>query len=82
MRRYTKTKVIRITETQHSTLKKMKSLNVDVGRFIREAIAEKIQREKQHLLEVEEETDPFLIELNQAICNITKTKNSTMLSIL
>ena len=79
MRRYTKTKVIRITETQHSTLKKMKSLNVDVGRFIREAIAEKIQREKQHLLEVEEETDPFLIELNQAICNITKIKNSTML---
>jgi hypothetical protein len=34
----TKTKVIRISQTQHETLKKMKSYNVDVGHFIREAI--------------------------------------------
>lgn len=38
----TKTKVIRISETQHKTLQKMKSYNVDVGKFIRDAIAEKI----------------------------------------
>ena len=46
MQKYTKTKVIRITDLQHKTLKKMKSLNVDVGNFIRDAIAEKLQREK------------------------------------
>lgn len=45
MQKYTKTKVIRITETQHKTLQKMKTLNVDVGNFIRLAISEKIQRE-------------------------------------
>lgn len=46
MQKYTKTKVIRITDLQHKTLQKMKSLNVDVGNFIRDAIAEKLQREK------------------------------------
>ena len=45
MKKYTKTKVIRITESQLKTLQKMKSYNVDVGKFIREAIAEKIKRE-------------------------------------
>lgn len=47
----TKTKTIRISETQHKTLVKMKSYNVDVGKFIRDAIREKINREKKHLLE-------------------------------
>ena len=42
MQKYTKTKVIRITETQHKTLQKMKTLNVDVGNFIRLAISEKL----------------------------------------
>ena len=37
-----KTKTIRISETQLKTLQKMKSFNIDVGRFIREAIKEKI----------------------------------------
>lgn len=46
MQKYTQTKVIRITEIQHKTLQKMKSLNVDVGNFIRDAISEKLQREK------------------------------------
>jgi hypothetical protein len=45
-----KTKVIRISETQHKTLVKMKSYNVDVGKFIRDAIAEKIKREYSNLL--------------------------------
>ena len=35
MKKYTKIKVIRISEQQHETLVKMKSLKVDVGRFIR-----------------------------------------------
>jgi len=41
----TKIKVIRISEMQLQTLQKMKSYNVDVGKFIRDAISEKIQRE-------------------------------------
>jgi hypothetical protein len=50
MKNYTKTKVIRISETQLATLKKMKSYNIDTGRFIREAIAEKIKREYKDLI--------------------------------
>lgn len=50
MKIYTKTKVIRITESQLITLQKMKSYNVDVGRFIRDAIAEKIKKEYQDLI--------------------------------
>ena len=50
MKNYTKTKVIRISETQDLTLKKMKSYNIDVGKFIRDAIKEKIKREYQDLL--------------------------------
>ena len=50
MQKYTQTKVIRITETQHKTLQKMKLLNVDVGNFIRSAISEKIQREKVEIV--------------------------------
>ncbi len=46
----TKTKVIRISQTQHETLKKMKSYNVDVGNFIREAIKEKIKKEYKELM--------------------------------
>jgi len=45
-----KTKVIRITEIQLNTLQKMKSYNVDVGNFIREAIAEKIKRDYNDLI--------------------------------
>jgi len=50
MKLYTKTKVIRITETQHKTLQKMKSLSVDVGNFIRQAIQEKLERDKHEIL--------------------------------
>ena len=50
MKLYTKTKVVRISETQLKTLQKMKSYNVDVGKFIRDAIAEKIKREYSDLI--------------------------------
>jgi len=50
MKLYTKTKVIRITDSQLSTLQKMKSYNVDVGHFIREAIKEKIKKEYKELI--------------------------------
>ena len=60
MRKYSKTKALRITEVQHNTLVKMKSYNVDVGKFIREAISEKIKREYSDLIQKPEEKEcPF-----------------------
>jgi hypothetical protein len=60
MKLLTKTKVIRISEIQLKTLKKMKLLNVDVGKFIREAIQEKIKREYQELILKSKKSDcPF-----------------------
>lgn len=56
---YTKVKVVRISETQHKTLQKMKSYNVDVGRFIRESIAEKIKREYSDLIPKVKIKTPF-----------------------
>ena len=50
MKIYTKTKVIRISEDQLKTLQKMKSYNIDVGYFIREAIKEKIKKEYKELM--------------------------------
>jgi len=50
MKNYPKTKVIRISETQLKTLQKMKSYNVDIGQFIRDAISEKIKREYSNLI--------------------------------
>ena len=43
---YTKSKVVKITEVQYQTLKKLEKYNVRVCDFIREAINEKLQREK------------------------------------
>ena len=50
-----KTKTIRISESQHKTLVKMKSYNIDVGRFIREAIREKINRDCSYFIPKEKE---------------------------
>ena len=47
---YTKVKVVKITETQEKTFKKLKSYNINVAQFIRDAIAEKIQREHKDLI--------------------------------
>jgi len=59
MKFYTKTKVIRISESQLKTLQKMKSYNVDVGKFIRDAISEKIKREYNSLIPKEKSKYPF-----------------------
>lgn len=60
MQKYTKTKVIRISEIQLKTLQKMKSYNVDVGKFIRDAISEKIKKEYASLIPKEKvEKPPF-----------------------
>ena len=67
MKLYTKVKVIRISEEQHNTLVKMKSYNVDVGKFIREAIKDKINKEYKYLTTKEETRDSFLDSLDKAI---------------
>lgn len=48
--KYTKVKVIKITETQHNTLKKLHGYNINVADFIRIAIQEKIKRDYQELI--------------------------------
>ena len=55
----TKTKVIRVTPIQILTLQKMKSYNVDVGKFIRDAIAEKIKKEYNNLIPKQKNECPF-----------------------
>ena len=50
MKLYTKVKVIRISESKLKTLQKIKSYKVDVGKFIRDAIAEKIKNEYKDLI--------------------------------
>ena len=68
MKKYTKTKVIRITEEQHKTLVKMKSYNIDVGNFIRNAIKEKIEREcKEMKPKTENKDDSFSKRLKNSI---------------
>jgi len=59
MKIYSKTKVIRISESQLKTLQKMKSYKVDVGKFIRDAIAEKIKMEYKDLIPKVKNTYPF-----------------------
>lgn len=43
---YTRTKVVKLTEVQYQTLKKLEKYNVRVCDFIKESISEKLQREK------------------------------------
>ena len=50
MIKYTKVKVIKISESQDLTLKKMKSYKINVCQFIRDAIKEKIDREYKDLI--------------------------------
>jgi len=68
MAKLNKTKTFRISETQLKTLQKMKSYNVDVGRFIREAIKEKIDKEYSYIIEKKnDKRDWFLKSLDKAI---------------
>jgi len=59
MKTLTKIKVIRISESQHKTLQKMKSYNIDVGKFVRDAISEKIKREYKDLIPKIKNICPF-----------------------
>lgn len=60
MVKYTKVKVIKITEQQHQTLKKLDYYQINVAQFIRDAISEKIKREYSDLIpKVKKEYCPF-----------------------
>jgi len=59
MIKYTKVKVIKITETQHQTLKKLDSYQINVAQFIRDSINEKIQNEYKDLIPKEKIKCPF-----------------------
>jgi post-segregation antitoxin (ccd killing protein) len=60
MKHYNKVKVIKITETQDLTLKKLRGYKINVAQFIRDAIAEKIHREYKDLLPKPKKIDcPF-----------------------
>lgn len=57
---YTKSKVVKLTETQYKTLKKLEKYNVRVCNFIRDAISEKLQREKIEIVKPKIKNDyPF-----------------------
>ena len=58
--KYTKTKVLKVTEPQYKTLKKLEGYNIRVCDFIRDAIAEKIQREGYEIKQKAKKSDcPF-----------------------
>lgn len=59
MIKYTKVKVIKITEVQYQTLKKLDGYNINVAKFIRDAISEKIKREYEDLIPKEKSKCPF-----------------------
>jgi post-segregation antitoxin (ccd killing protein) len=50
MIKYTKVKVLKITDIQDSTLKKIDSYGINVAKFIRDAISEKIKKEHKDLI--------------------------------
>lgn len=52
--KYTKSKVVKLTEVQYQTLKKLEKYNVRVCDFIRDSISEKLQREKIEILKPKE----------------------------
>jgi hypothetical protein len=57
---YKHSKVVKLTEVQYQTLKKLEGYNVRVCDFIRDAIAEKLQREKIEIIKPKIKNDcPF-----------------------
>jgi len=57
--KYKYSKVIKLTEVQYNTLKKLENYNVRVCDFVRDAIAEKLEREKYEILKQKAEYCPF-----------------------
>jgi hypothetical protein len=60
MIKYNKVKVLKITDSQDQTLKKLNSYGINVAQFIRDAISEKITREYADLIPKPKKIDcPF-----------------------
>lgn len=57
--KYTRSKVVKITEVQHNTLKKLETYNIRVCDFIRDSISEKLERDKHEILKPKKEYIPF-----------------------
>jgi hypothetical protein len=57
--KYTKSKVVKLTEVQYNTLKKLENYNVRICDFVRDAIAEKLEREKHEILKPKADYCPF-----------------------
>lgn len=50
--KYTKSKVVKLTEVQYNTLKKLENYNIRVCDFICDAISEKLQIEKIEIVKL------------------------------
>lgn len=59
MKKLTKRQVIMITETQDKSLNILKSYNVNVSQFIRQAIKEKIKRDWKSIKQNKKDYCPF-----------------------
>ena len=57
--KYTRSKVVKITEVQYNTLKNLRKYNIRVCDFIRDAISEKLERDKHEILKPKKEYTPF-----------------------
>lgn len=57
--KYTEVKVIKLTKLQSQTLKKLSIYNIRVCDFIRDAISEKLEREKHEIVKPKKEYCPF-----------------------
>jgi hypothetical protein len=52
--KYNKPRTIKFSEVQDNTLNKLASFNINVAEFIRQAISEKLQREKIEIVKPKE----------------------------
>lgn len=59
MKEYTEKQVVMISIIQKNSLKILKSYNINVSQFIRQAIKEKISREWKEIKQPKEEETPF-----------------------
>jgi hypothetical protein len=56
---YTESKVVKLTKIQSTTLKNLRKYNIRVCDFIRDAISEKLERDKHEILKQKKEYTPF-----------------------
>lgn len=57
--KYTEVKTVKLTKIQSKTLKNLGKYNIRVCDFIRDAISEKLERDKHEILKPKKEYTPF-----------------------